>query len=352
MSSKRPSISRCDFTNRGLTRSPVPRRAGRLARSSGTRRSGTGCPTAWCGSPRGLAWVSQRGGRSPRPSAPACRSRTGGRPRRRRRPAGHVASAQEFPSIVVTGRPSAAPTGIRQEDDRHPVEQDGARAAGSLPAAELRAGEGEVLTQHREEPAGRRDVEHVCLAVDLERDRHPASSTRPRRAHVDYPRSMCLAAVALVGLVLVAAGCGGGGDSSTTAGGCEDVDAPAPARADGGGIGTDRAARRVTRPETLDIRHVVRDVRRHARSRLRSQHRLVARLPRPRWVLRRHTVFHRIVPGFLIQGGDPTQSGSGGPGFSTCYAPAPDAAYTKGVVAMAKTRGRDGRAPRGASSSS
>ena len=43
------------------------------------------------------------------------------------------------------------------------------------------------------------------------------------------------------------------------------------------------------------------------------------------------------MPGFLIQGGDPTQSGSGGPGFSTRDAPAPDAAYTKGVVAMAKT---------------
>jgi peptidyl-prolyl cis-trans isomerase B (cyclophilin B) len=49
------------------------------------------------------------------------------------------------------------------------------------------------------------------------------------------------------------------------------------------------------------------------------------------------TVFHRIVPGFVIQGGDPTQSGSGGPGYSTVDAPGPGAAYTKGVVAMAKT---------------
>jgi peptidyl-prolyl cis-trans isomerase B (cyclophilin B) len=49
------------------------------------------------------------------------------------------------------------------------------------------------------------------------------------------------------------------------------------------------------------------------------------------------TIFHRIAPGFVIQGGDPTQAGSGGPGYSTVDVPAQDARYTKGVVAMAKT---------------
>lgn len=49
------------------------------------------------------------------------------------------------------------------------------------------------------------------------------------------------------------------------------------------------------------------------------------------------TIFHRVVPGFVIQGGDPTQSGSGGPGYSTVDKPPADAKYTKGVVAMAKT---------------
>jgi cyclophilin family peptidyl-prolyl cis-trans isomerase len=49
------------------------------------------------------------------------------------------------------------------------------------------------------------------------------------------------------------------------------------------------------------------------------------------------TIFHRIVPGFVIQGGDPTQSGSGGPGYKTVDKPPADARYTKGVVAMAKT---------------
>jgi cyclophilin family peptidyl-prolyl cis-trans isomerase len=50
------------------------------------------------------------------------------------------------------------------------------------------------------------------------------------------------------------------------------------------------------------------------------------------------TIFHRVVPGFVIQGGDPTQSGSGGPGYSTVDAPPADAKYTSGVVAMAKSQ--------------
>jgi peptidyl-prolyl cis-trans isomerase B (cyclophilin B) len=49
------------------------------------------------------------------------------------------------------------------------------------------------------------------------------------------------------------------------------------------------------------------------------------------------TVFHRIVPGFVIQGGDPTGQGSGGPGYSVRDKPPADTVYTQGVVAMAKT---------------
>jgi cyclophilin family peptidyl-prolyl cis-trans isomerase len=47
-------------------------------------------------------------------------------------------------------------------------------------------------------------------------------------------------------------------------------------------------------------------------------------------------VFHRVVPGFVIQGGDPTGSGSGGPGYSIEDEPV-TATYSRGTVAMARS---------------
>jgi peptidyl-prolyl cis-trans isomerase B (cyclophilin B) len=59
------------------------------------------------------------------------------------------------------------------------------------------------------------------------------------------------------------------------------------------------------------------------------------------------TIFHRIVPGFLIQGGDPTGTGTGDPGYTVTDKPPAKTKYTQGVVAMAKR----GDEPAGASGS-
>jgi cyclophilin family peptidyl-prolyl cis-trans isomerase len=48
------------------------------------------------------------------------------------------------------------------------------------------------------------------------------------------------------------------------------------------------------------------------------------------------TSFQRIVPGFVIQGGDPTATGAGGPGYSVIERPPPNTVYSRGTVAMAK----------------
>src|SRR5262249_37786315 len=48
-------------------------------------------------------------------------------------------------------------------------------------------------------------------------------------------------------------------------------------------------------------------------------------------------IFHRVIPEVLIQGGAPDGSGIGSAGYSIEEKPPANLAYTKGVVAMAKS---------------
>lgn len=46
------------------------------------------------------------------------------------------------------------------------------------------------------------------------------------------------------------------------------------------------------------------------------------------------TIFHRVISGFMIQGGDPTGTGAGGPGYKFDDEPF-EGEYTRGTIAMA-----------------
>lgn len=58
------------------------------------------------------------------------------------------------------------------------------------------------------------------------------------------------------------------------------------------------------------------------------------------------TIFHRVIPGFMIQGGDPDGTGSGGPGYSiagefTENGFTNNLLHTEGVLSMARSQSMD-----------
>jgi cyclophilin family peptidyl-prolyl cis-trans isomerase len=152
---------------------------------------------------------------------------------------------------------------------------------------------------------------------------------------------LCLAA-------LPAASCGadddGGGGSSgeqeaaaepeEAQGGCRNVDEPAPrpdggARKPSGKLDTGRTYRVVLSTSCGEIA-----IRLDQKS---SPKTAASFASLARQGFYDGTGFHRVVPGFVIQGGDPTGSGSGGAGYSVREKPPAETVYTEGVVAMAKT---------------
>jgi peptidyl-prolyl cis-trans isomerase B (cyclophilin B) len=148
-------------------------------------------------------------------------------------------------------------------------------------------------------------------------------------------------ALLLVALALGLAACGGDDEGSDDAprtertAGCQKVEQPAP-KPDGG---AKRPSKALDRNATYDVVLTTScgDIT------IRLDQKTSPRTAASFAALARSgffdgTTFHRIVPGFVIQGGDPTASGTGGPGYSTRDVPPQDTAYTKGVVAMAKTQ--------------
>jgi peptidyl-prolyl cis-trans isomerase B (cyclophilin B) len=137
-------------------------------------------------------------------------------------------------------------------------------------------------------------------------------------------------------VLALASGCGGGDEPSATGtDGCESVEAPAPQEPGTREAPTEPLAAGTTYALVFETSCGTFTVGLDTELAPNTAASLVA-LARDGYF--DDTVFHRIVPGFVIQGGDPTQTGSGGPGYSTVDAPPPSSRYVKGVVAMAKTQ--------------
>jgi peptidyl-prolyl cis-trans isomerase B (cyclophilin B) len=150
----------------------------------------------------------------------------------------------------------------------------------------------------------------------------------------------------LCALALALAACGGDDDSgdsadssSTTAqteqkqGACKDVEQPAPR--DGGG--QKKPKQPLAKSKTYDLTFETTcgsfTVQLDQKT---SPNAAASMVSLARRGFFDDTIFHRIVPGFVIQGGDPTVTGSGGPGYSTRDRVPANAKYGPGVVAMAK----------------
>lgn len=142
--------------------------------------------------------------------------------------------------------------------------------------------------------------------------------------------------LALAGTTVLLAACGGGGDASSTSAslpqGCEQVPKPAPKHRQ-----LKRPPQTVQRGETLtatvDTSCGQFEIRLDTTGFPRTVNSFVYLAKKGFYD---DTIFHRIVPRFIIQGGDPLQTGKGGPGYTITERPPANTGYKMGTVAMAK----------------
>ena len=138
-------------------------------------------------------------------------------------------------------------------------------------------------------------------------------------------------------LVLGLAACGGGSkaaqQTTTDANGCTSVSAPK-----GHAIKEPKPTTRLSQSKTYDVTLLTNcgsfTIRLAVKTSPETTASFVSLVQKGYFD---HTVFHRIVPGFVIQGGDPTATGGGGPGYTTVDPPPASTRYTLGLAAMAKT---------------
>jgi cyclophilin family peptidyl-prolyl cis-trans isomerase len=140
-----------------------------------------------------------------------------------------------------------------------------------------------------------------------------------------------LGIAAIAGIVVLIANSGGGGDGGGK-GGCEDVSAPQPknVREHRPTLRLDRSKTYLANVETSCGTFVIKLDSKQAPKTGGSFVTLA------RGGFYNGLGFHRIAPGFVIQGGDPAGNGSGGPGYKIREKPPSAIVYSEGTVAMAK----------------
>ena len=151
------------------------------------------------------------------------------------------------------------------------------------------------------------------------------------------PLILVVAVVAAIGVVAAILGGCGGGDSTTvaSAAGCEGVEAPEPEQVSlPAPRQTVKAGEKLTAvvDTSCGAFEIALDTGRAPKTT-----NSFAYLAREGFY--DGLDFNRVVSGFVVQGGDPLGDGAGGPGYSVTEEPPADLAYTKGVVAMAKSLG-------------
>jgi peptidyl-prolyl cis-trans isomerase B (cyclophilin B) len=150
-----------------------------------------------------------------------------------------------------------------------------------------------------------------------------------------------LLTTALLALTLAVSACGGGGDgddkTSTSASeqgkGCERVSQPAPKQVRKRSAPSFRLSQKKTYLATVETSCGTFEIKLDPKQAPRTGGSFVT-LAREGFY--DGLTFHRIVPGFVIQGGDPRGTGVGGPGYKVRERPPADVVYSEGVVAMAK----------------